>query len=102
VTRVELIPITGWTHQLCMHCTAMGLLILGDLAYGLYGEAHPNGGFVDNDMSASFPTCALFEKRKAIKDAVWDNVRKMCLHARRLMLKHQMMNEMVTFKAHIH
>jgi 23S rRNA-/tRNA-specific pseudouridylate synthase len=70
VTRVKLIPITGWTHQLCMHCVAMGYPILGDPAYGLYGEDHPNGSFVDNDMSASSPTCVLFELRKAIEDAV--------------------------------
>jgi 23S rRNA-/tRNA-specific pseudouridylate synthase len=70
VMRVKLIPITGWAHQLCVHCAAMGHPILGDPAYELYGEAHPNGGFVDDDMSASSPTCTSFELRKAIEDAV--------------------------------
>jgi 23S rRNA-/tRNA-specific pseudouridylate synthase len=102
VTRVKLIPITGWTHQLCVHCAAMGHPILGDPAYGLYSKAHPNGGFIDDNMSALLPTCMLFEQRKAIEDAVWDDGRTMCLHARWLRLKHPMTNEMVMFKAHRH
>jgi hypothetical protein len=68
----------------------------------MYGKAHPNGGFVDNNMSVLLPTCASFELRKAIEDAVWDNGRTMCLYARRLMLKHPMTNETVTFEAHRH
>jgi 23S rRNA-/tRNA-specific pseudouridylate synthase len=102
VTRVELIPITKWMHQLCVHCAAMGHPILGDPAYGLYSKAHPNSGFVDYDMSVLLPTCGLFELCKAIEDAVWDNGRTMCLHARQLTLKHPMTNETVTFKAHQH
>ncbi|KAL3807774.1 hypothetical protein ACHAXA_000327 [Cyclostephanos tholiformis] len=100
VTRVELMPITGRTHQLRVHCAAMGHPILGDPAYGLYGEAHPNGGFGDDDMRASSPTCASFELRGAIEDAVRDNGRTMCLHARRLTLRHPTTNEIVTFEAH--
>jgi 23S rRNA-/tRNA-specific pseudouridylate synthase len=100
VTRVKLIPITRWTHQLCVHCVAMGHLMLGDPAYGLYGKAHPNGGFIDDNMSVSSPTCTLFELCKVIEDAVRDNGRTMCLHARRLTLKHLMTNETVTFEAH--
>jgi tRNA pseudouridine32 synthase/23S rRNA pseudouridine746 synthase len=33
-TRVELIPITGRSHQLRIHCNAMGHPILGDNLYG--------------------------------------------------------------------
>ncbi|KAG7340256.1 pseudouridylate synthase [Nitzschia inconspicua] len=44
VTRVELIPHTGRTHQLRVHMAALGHAIVGDPAYGLYGEATPNGG----------------------------------------------------------
>jgi 23S rRNA-/tRNA-specific pseudouridylate synthase len=102
VRRVELIPITGWMHQICVHCAAMGHPILGDSAYGLYGKAHPNGSFVDDNMSMLLHMCTLFELRKAIEDAVRDNGRTMCLHARRLMLKHSMTSETVTFKAHQH
>jgi hypothetical protein len=69
-----------------MHCMAMGHPILGDPAYGLYGKAHPNGGFVDDNISVLLPTCASFELRKAIEDAVRDYGRTMCLHPRRLTL----------------
>ncbi len=57
----------------------MGHSILADLAYGLYGKAHQNGGFIDGDMSASLPTCVSFNLRKATKDAFQDNRRMMCL-----------------------
>jgi hypothetical protein len=53
-----------------MHCMAMGHPILGGPAYELYSKAHPNGGFVDNNMSVSLPTCVLFKLRKAIEDAI--------------------------------
>ncbi len=38
---LELSPLTGRTHQLRVHCTALGAPILGDLKYG------EGGGFVD-------------------------------------------------------
>ena len=38
---LELSPLTGRTHQLRVHCTAIGAPILGDLKYG------EGGGFVD-------------------------------------------------------
>ena len=44
VTRVALTPHTGRTHQLRVHCAAMGYPIVGDPAYGLYGEAQARGG----------------------------------------------------------
>jgi 23S rRNA-/tRNA-specific pseudouridylate synthase len=58
VTKVKLIPITRWMHELCMHCAVMRHRILGDPVYGLYGKAHLNGGFVDDNMSTLSPTCA--------------------------------------------
>lgn len=33
-TRVELVPVTGRTHQLRVHCAAIGHPILGDVLYG--------------------------------------------------------------------
>jgi len=43
-TRLRLWPRTGRTHQLRVHCAALGFPIVGDPTYGLYGEAHPRGG----------------------------------------------------------
>jgi tRNA pseudouridine32 synthase/23S rRNA pseudouridine746 synthase len=99
VTRIELIPITGRTHQLRVHCAAIGHPILGDPAYGYCGEAHPNGGFSDRVIGALSPTCASFELRRTADDDVRDNGRTMCLHARRLTLRHPITNEEITFEA---
>ena len=91
-------PITGRTHQLRVHCAAMGHPILGDPAYGFCGEAHPNGGFSDDAMS-TLPSCASFELRRAVEDAVRENGRTMCLHARQLTVQHPITNEEVLFEA---
>jgi tRNA pseudouridine32 synthase/23S rRNA pseudouridine746 synthase len=37
---LALTPLTGRTHQLRVHCAAMGLPILGDRIYGTSGDAH--------------------------------------------------------------
>mmetsp|Transcript_23241 Transcript_23241/g.64655 ORF Transcript_23241/g.64655 Transcript_23241/m.64655 type:complete len:409 (+) Transcript_23241:34-1260(+) len=39
VTRVELVPHTGRTHQLRVHCAALGFPIVGDDIYGYYKAA---------------------------------------------------------------
>ncbi|KAL7551674.1 hypothetical protein ACHAWF_017313 [Thalassiosira exigua] len=97
VTRVELMPITGRTHQLRVHCSALGHPILGDPAYGFCGEAHPNGGFTDAEVRILSPTCAPFELRRDVEEVVRETRRTMCLHARRLTLLHPVTNEQVSF-----
>ena len=99
VTRVELIPITGPTHQLRVHCAALGHPILGDSAYGFCGEAHPNGGFTDIVMQSMSPTSANFELRKNVEATVQKEGRTMCLHARKLTLNHPITNENIFFEA---
>lgn len=99
VTRVELTPITGRTHQLRVHCAALGHPILGDPAYGFCGEAHPNGGFTDEIIHGMSHTCASFELRRDVEDAVRVNGRTMCLHARRLTVDHPVTKEQVSFEA---
>jgi len=44
VTRVELTPVTGRTHQLRVHCAAVGHPIVGDSIYGYGGEGSAQGG----------------------------------------------------------
>ena len=41
MTLVELSPITGRTHQLRVHCQAMGFSILGDAIYGVRDRLDP-------------------------------------------------------------
>ena len=99
VTRVQLTPITGRTHQLRVHCAAIGHPILGDPTYGFCGEAHPNGGFLDYVMDEMSPSCAGFELRRDVEESVRLSGRTMCLHARELSLDHPVTGERVTFKA---
>ena len=98
VTRVALTPITGRTHQLRVHCAALGHPILGDPAYGFCGEAHPNGGFLDETLTWMSPTCANVKLRRDVEERVRENGRTMCLHARMLGLVHPATGEAVTFE----
>jgi len=85
VTRLELTPITGRTHQLRVHCAAMGHPILGDPAYGIYGEAAPNGGLSTEGL---LPSQASVDLELALDGYVRETNQVMCLHARELRLAH--------------
>lgn len=99
VTRVALTPITGRTHQLRVHCAALGHPIVGDPAYGYCGEAHPNGGFSDELIVQMSPTCADMKLRSDVEDTVRHRGRTMCLHARMLGFNHPSTGEAVCFEA---
>ena len=88
VTRLALTPITGRTHQLRVHCAAMGHPIVGDSAYGIYGEASPNGGIPEIVMDDLNPTRATLSLQMAIHDIVRSNNRNMSLHAKILKFVH--------------
>ncbi|KAL7497936.1 hypothetical protein ACHAWT_009445, partial [Skeletonema menzelii] len=99
VTRVELYPVTGRTHQLRVHCAAIGHPILGDPAYGYYGEANPNGGFSNTVIRSISPTYATMELRDDVEKSVKESGRTMCLHAKELSLNHPVTGEWVSFSA---
>jgi tRNA pseudouridine32 synthase/23S rRNA pseudouridine746 synthase len=99
VTRVALTPITGRTHQLRVHCAALGHPILGDPAYGYCGEAHPNGGFSDELIMQMSATSASMELRREVEQSVRDSGRTMCLHAKKFDFIHPATNEFVSFEA---
>eukprot|EP00985_Skeletonema_marinoi_P027697 scaffold23141_cov133-Skeletonema_marinoi.AAC.2 len=99
VTRVELYPVTGRTHQLRVHCAALGHPILGDPAYGYYGEANPNGGFSNTMIRSISPTYATMELRDNVEKSVKESGRTMCLHAKELSLNHPVTGEWVSFSA---
>ncbi|KAL3939120.1 MAG: hypothetical protein SGBAC_006100 [Bacillariaceae sp.] len=113
VTRVRLTPVTGRTHQLRVHCAAIGHPILADPTYGILGEAAPNGGFdtslveqafrdaqtapapeveVD-DKEASGYSIASTRLKLQLDQWVKDHKQVMCLHARKLQLNHPITGE---------
>jgi len=98
VTRVKLTPITGRTHQLRVHCAAIGHPILGDPTYGVYGEASPNGGFEDEDVDQLIPTKASMGLQLSLDQYIKENEQVMCLHARELRITHPYSGEEMVFQ----
>jgi len=98
VTRLELTPITGRTHQLRVHCAAIGHPILGDPAYGIMGEASPNGGFEEKALEKIVPTRASIKLQIRLDKFVKDNDQCMCLHAKTLCIEHPKRREKLVFE----
>jgi tRNA pseudouridine32 synthase/23S rRNA pseudouridine746 synthase len=103
VTRLSLIPHTGRTHQLRVHCAALGYPIVGDPAYGIYGEASPRGGlFFETDATAVEQPGggASLELQKALNARhTPTHEYPMCLHATKLSLKHPLTGETQAWEA---
>jgi len=78
---------------------ALGHPILGDPAYGYYGEANPNGGFSNTMIRSISPTYATMELRDNVEKSVKESGRTMCLHAKELSLNHPVTGEWVSFSA---
>lgn len=87
------------THQLRVHCAALGHAIVGDPAYGIYGEASANGGFSDSLMDQIAPQRASIALQKQINNTVLETSKPMCLHAKRLSLQHPVTGEKMTWEA---
>jgi len=97
VTRLLLQPMTGRTHQLRVHCAALGHPIVGDPAYGIYGEASANGGFKEcrmDTMTKSHSRASL-QLQQQINDL---KVQKMCLHAQQLSFQHPITDERMNWE----
>lgn len=97
VTRLALTPITGRTHQLRVHCAALGHPIVGDPAYGIYGEASANGGFSESILAQIAPHRASLVLQKEINKAHGSN--SMCLHAHQLHVNHPISGEKMMWEA---
>ena len=95
VTRLLLKPITGRTHQLRVHCAALGHPIVADPAYGIYGESSANGGISEEYMDTLSPHRASLALQKQINAL---NIEHMCLHAKVLSLKHPVRAEVMKWE----
>lgn len=103
VTRIRLRPQTGRTHQLRVHCAAMGHPIVGDPTYGLNGDAASFGGLQDavltpNSDIANLKRTAV-DVQEALAEAHQPNVDPMCLHAAMLRLRHPVTGKALEWKA---
>jgi len=90
VTRVELRPHTGRTHQLRVHCAAIGHAIIGDDIYGYNGEGACNGGLVFSKSESDVTV-----ERKLYEL----NNRPLCLHAKQLCIHHPKTRAPMIFQA---
>lgn len=114
VTRLSLTPITGRTHQLRVHCAAMGFPILGDPVYGIYGESAYCGGLYHNpveiiadptDKAWAQPKGDVVDWRapialqKQLMTVYPPGERPMCLHAKRLGVPHPRTRDVMQWQA---
>jgi RluA family pseudouridine synthase len=89
VTRVQLRPHTGRTHQLRVHCAAIGHPIVGDDIYGYKGEGAPNGGIENIQVCSQSVQQRLHELGR----------RPLCLHAQQLCIHHPRTRAPMMFQA---
>lgn len=120
VTRVELTPITGRTHQLRVHCAAVGHPIVGDSIYGYNGEGAPCGGlgYTNNVIDGAcldlqrdiYNYWMRHQERKSVEEhweyanssdnaeIGWDNECLLCLHAYQLSIFHPLTEAPMMFE----
>jgi len=94
VSRLALTSISGRTHQLNVHCAAIGHPIVGDAVYGFGGEAASNGGLEEGDLPADK---ASEELQKAIASAC--EGKAMCVHAKSISFRHPVTKEDLSFES---
>ncbi len=94
VTRLALTSVSGRTHQLNVHCAAIGHPIVGDAVYGYDGEAASNGGLDESDLPEDR---AGVELQRAIADAC--KGKPMCVHAKSISFRHPVTKEQLSFES---
>jgi tRNA pseudouridine32 synthase/23S rRNA pseudouridine746 synthase len=103
VTRVELVPVTGRTHQLRVHCAALGHPIVGDSIYGYNGEGAPLGGLavpVDKaNLDLQRGIHEYWLNRQTPVNGIVDEC-MLCLHAHQLTISHPFTEAPMIFECH--
>lgn len=89
VTRLELESVSGRTHQLNVHCAAIGHPIVKDTIYGVDGEAASNGGLEGVDGVSE-------DVQRAINAAASGG---MCVHMKELSFRHPVTKEQMKFES---
>lgn len=89
VTRLELESVSGRTHQLNVHCAAMGNPIVNDVVYGVDGTAAKNGG-VEGVEGVSE------DAQREINAAASGG---MCVHMKELSFRHPVTMEELKFES---
>jgi len=92
VSRLSLTSVSGRTHQLNVHCAAIGHPIVGDSVYGFDGEAASNGGLEDGELPADKASAEL---QQAIAGACAG--KPMCVHAKSISFRHPVTKEELSF-----
>ena len=95
VTRVELTPFTGRTHQLRVHCAAIGHPIFGDDIYGVGGEGSLDGGLLEAQQELFVDRASLELQQDLLRDVNLN----LCLHAERLCIYHPFSGAPMVFQA---
>ena len=88
VTRVALYPETGRTHQLRVHCAAIGHPIVADPLYGWKGAGSWNAGFSEQEMDFVYPSRSTLATQGDIAAHVVTHGMRLCLHAQQLTFWH--------------
>lgn len=94
VSRLTLTSISGRTHQLNVHCAAIGHSIVGDTVYGFGGEAANNGGLGEGELPADGASADL---QQAIAGA--SAGKPMCVHAKSISFRHPVTKEELSFES---
>lgn len=99
VTRVRLTPHTGRTHQLRVHCAALGHAIVGDDIYGYGGEGQFCGGSSPGLLESLDP--ALLRLHQDLYEWLQGNesASDLCLHAEQLSVYHPITGSPMVFSA---
>jgi 23S rRNA-/tRNA-specific pseudouridylate synthase len=97
VSRVELTSISGRTHQLNVHCSALGHPIVGDKTYGYGGDAAPNGGLTNEELEELAPNPN--RASEAVLKSIAVQGKPMCVHANYIGFRHPITKEYVSFRS---
>jgi len=86
VTRLSLTSISGRTHQLNVHCAAIGHPIVQDHVYGYQGDAAPAGGLDEAALQEAAPDRVSKDIQQQINQAAADKA--MCVHSKYIRFRH--------------